>query len=196
MTFWLRRGLPLVGVLAVGVVLLGVVTIEGPGRAGSWSPYPRRRAAPQDRPDPPLAARVPWRAWRERLTLAHAARREGAVCAALEGYDAIGSSSLARARDVDDALLWAARLRLGLGEFSAVLALRSFIQRCEDPALLARAVRVSERSIDGMEGTVWSSPMRDAGVAARAKLRAIAAHQTGEGERARRWLRSLSSQHR
>jgi len=132
----------------------------------------------------------PWRRWRERLTEAHAARRVGDLQGALEGYDAVASADRARGQDADRAALWAARLRLGLGECSAALALRAVVMRSQDPALLARTVVEAESHAIGARCAAWSSTLRAAAALAREKLNALAAQETGEGERARRWLRS------
>jgi len=132
----------------------------------------------------------PWRQWRERLAGAHAARRLGDVRGALEAYDAVASASRARGQDADHAALWAARLRLGLGECSAALGLHAMVRNCEDPALLVRAMVEASSHAQGARCAEWSSNLRATAVLAREKLSALAAQETGEGERARRWLRS------
>lgn len=134
----------------------------------------------------------PWRQWRARLAVGHGARRAGDVRRALEVYDAVASAVRARGQDAEHAALWAARLRLGLGECSASLALRAVVRDCADPALLARAM-VEARSHASMERCAeWSSILRATAALARTKLNALAEQETGEGARARRWLRSSS----
>ena len=137
-------------------------------------------------------ASVPrWQVWREQLSRAHAARRAGDRCEALSLYDAVASAPWARALDAEHAALWVVRLRLQLGELSAALTLCSLIDRCANPALLARSVRVVEQYTKSGAGDEWTLLLRDSAMAARVKLQSIAAEETGEGERARRWLRSL-----
>ncbi len=118
------------------------------------------------------------------------------MCAALDGYDAVASASLARGQDADHAALWSARLRLELGECSAALALRNLVQRCDDPALLTRALLVASPERLATVCNAWSSTLAESTRLARAKLYALAAQETDEGERAARWLRRLTAKHR
>jgi hypothetical protein len=143
-----------------------------------------------------VAVGVPWRAWRHRLALAHENRRRGDICAALDGYLAVAAAARARGQDADHAALWAARLRLELGECSAALALRDLIIRCDDPALLSRALLAAESNVDTAGCIEWSSTFRELKDVARAKLRTLSAQETDEGQRAARWLRTLASKRR
>ena len=133
----------------------------------------------------------PWRQWRERLAGAHVARRAGDVSGALALYDAVASAPRARGQDAEHAALWAARLRLGLGECSAALALHSLVLGCEDPALLARAMVEARSHAAGARCAEWSSTLRGTAALARKKLSALAVQETGEGARARRWLHAV-----
>ncbi len=132
----------------------------------------------------------PWRQWRERLAGAHVARRAGDLSGALAVYDAVASAPRARGQDAEHAVLWAARLRLGLGECSAALALHSLVKGCDDPALLARAMVEARSYAADARCVEWSSTLRSTTALASERLNALAVQETGEGARARRWLRA------
>lgn len=182
-----KGALGLAGMAALGVILVEVSAPSGPLGHESGG----RDLEPEQ-----VAESVPWRLWRDRLASAHAARRAGDVRAALDEYDAVAGASLARGQDVDHAALWSARLRLKLGECSAALNLRDLIMRCDDPALLSRALLVAESDSVRATCTGWSSTLEESTRLARAKLRALAAQETDEGQRAARWLRSLATKRR
>jgi len=178
------------GVVVIAGLSLALVELSAPPREPR--PQPRRREVEPIQ----VAVAVPWRTWRHRLALAHEARRRGDVCAALDGYRAVAAAARARGQDADHAALWAARLRLELGECSAALALRDLITRCDDPALLSRALLAAESNVDVARCIEWSSTFIELKDVARAKLQALAAQQTDEGQRAARWLRTLASKRR
>ena len=100
------------------------------------------------------------------------------------------SAILARA-GLEHAALWAARLRLGLGECSASLALRALVRDCADPALCARDGRGALTRIDGeMRGVVLDPACHRR---PRARVSALAERETGEG--ARSTLAALFERH-
>lgn len=168
--------------VGLGLAMLSVIRPPSGAEArGSAVDSEERLHEPSERSEP-------WRQWRERLAGAHVARRAGDVSGALAHYDAVASAPRARGQDAEHAALWAARLRLGLGECSAALALHSLVLGCEDPALLARAMVEARSLAAGARCAEWSSTLRGTAAIAREKLSALAAQETGEGARARRWL--------
>lgn len=132
-----------------------------------------------------------WRGPRRALEAAARARRAGQVDEALGLYRDVASASGARADDRSVASMWWARLRIERGEWSGLIDLERWIATRPDPAWLARTALMLRRVQDGLEvGDERTELTRVAALVDR-ELGAIARFDDIDGERARRWSRTL-----
>lgn len=180
-TAWMRaRGPLLRGALALLLVL---------ALAHGVAPSSTRTSGPAAVPRQVPA--VDWRPWRGALERAHSLRRTGDDAGAIDAYDAVAGAASARGRDAERARLWAARLRLERGEWSASSVLFELASRCEDPALLAFIVRTARVRSNDSTPTSWSERMERVVRVATDRLREMTLRRTELGARARRWVAQL-----
>lgn len=137
---------------------------------------------------PEAASSELWRVWRDRLHAADRDRRCGDHWTAIEGYERVASAPSARVQDRDRARYWRARLRLAIGERSAVFDLRSTLRPGLEPMLVAgsgiAAARAYAQENDVATARRLASIVRDAHVILRTSSRVM----SERGHRARAWL--------
>ena len=133
----------------------------------------------------------PWRGPRRALEAAARLRREGHVDDALDLYRDVATAPGARADDRSLAAMWWARLRVERGEWSGLIDLERWIATRPDPAWLARAALMLRRVQEELEGGDERTELVRVAALADRELDAIARFDDIDGERARRWSRTL-----
>ncbi len=151
---------------------------------------------PEERPEDAFGAiarpREPaWRRIRRILEAAARARRAGQVDEALVLYREVASAPGARPDDRSVASMWWARLRIERGEWSGLIDLERWIATRPDPAWLARAALMLRRVQEELEVSDERTELVRVAALADRELDAIARFEDIDGERARRWSRTL-----
>ncbi len=114
--------------------------------------------------------------------------REGA----LVRYRSVLAAPFARDMDRERAAYWHARLRVEQGEQSALFELENWVSESRDPMLLARTAQLARREALRATSHEWLSLLNELySVSIDALVIRSAVHDEN-GERAKRWLATLS----